>query len=63
MGRRHLEYVLKEFVEHYEEARPHQGLDQRTPSCRPAVTPLAVGRIARQDRLGGLIHQYDRAVA
>ena len=53
-GHRHLGYVLKEFVEHYQEARPHQGLDQRTPSGQPAVTPLAVGRIVRQDRLGGL---------
>lgn len=63
VGRRHLEYELKEFVEHYQEARPHQGLDQRTPSGQPAVTPLAVGRIVRQDRLGGLIHEYDRAAA
>ena len=51
VGRRHLEYVLKEFVEHYQETRP---LDQRTPSGQPAVTPLAVGRVVRQDRLGGL---------
>jgi len=57
------EYVLKEFVEHYHEARPHQGLGQRTPSGQRAVTPLAVGRIVRQDRLGGLIHEYDRPAA
>ena len=63
LGRRHLEYVLQEFVEHYQEARPHQGLDQRTPSGQPTVTPLAAGRIVRQDRLGGLIHEYDRAAA
>ena len=63
VGRRHLEYVLKEFVEHYQAARPHQGLDQRAPSGQPAVTPLAVGRVVRQDRLGGLIHEYDRAAA
>src|SRR5215470_946878 len=29
-GRRHLEYVLRQFVEHYERARPRQGLGQRT---------------------------------
>jgi hypothetical protein len=45
----------KEFVEHYQEPRPQQGLDQRTPSGQPAVTLLAEGRIARQDRLGGLV--------
>src|SRR5215469_8024679 len=39
VGRRHLEYVLGEFVEHYHKARPHQGLGQRTPSGRPAGSP------------------------
>jgi putative transposase len=30
-GRRHLERVLSEFLEHYDQARPHQGLGQRPP--------------------------------
>ena len=30
-GRRHLERVLEEFLEHYHEARPHQGPGQRRP--------------------------------
>ncbi len=38
-GHRHLKYVLKEFVEHYQEARPHRGLDQRTPSGQPHGSP------------------------
>ncbi len=62
-GRRRLQFVLKEFVEHYGKARPHQGLEQRTPSGQPAERPLAAGRIVRQDRLGGLIPEYDRAAA
>ena len=32
--RRHLEYVLRELVEQYKEARQHQWLDQRTPRRR-----------------------------
>ncbi len=52
-GRRHLEYVLSEFTEHYQEARPHQGLGQRTPRGEPAVAPVPAGRILRSDRLGG----------
>ena len=61
VGRRHLETVLNEFVEHYDKARPHQGLGQRTPGGEP---PLAGdGPILRQDRLGGLIHEYERAAA
>jgi putative transposase len=61
LGRRHLEYVLSQFVEHYQEARPHQGLGQRTPSGASAAG--AGGRIGRRDRLGGLIHEYERAAA
>ena len=57
---RHLEYVLSEFVEHYQEARPHQGLGQRTPSGE-APAPVPAGRIIRRDRLGGLIHGQRRA--
>jgi putative transposase len=38
-GRRDLARVLSEFLEHYNQARPHQGLGQRSP-CRPTdVTP------------------------
>ncbi|HZI73966.1 MAG TPA: integrase core domain-containing protein, partial [Gemmatimonadales bacterium] len=39
---RHLEAVLKEFLVHYHQARPHQGLDQRCPDPVPAVIPLPV---------------------
>jgi len=51
--------VIKEFLAHYHQARPHQGLDQRCPDPNPAVLQLPVGgRIIRQDRLGGLLHEY-----
>ncbi len=60
-GRHHLTRVLEEFIEHYHEARPHQGLGQRRP-CEPAdVTPPTYHRVERCDRLGGLIHEYRRA--
>jgi Integrase core domain len=32
LGRRHLETVLAEYVEHYNAHRPHRSLDQRAPS-------------------------------
>ena len=60
-GRHHLARVLDEFIEHYHEARPHQGLGQRRP-CEPAeVNPGTYGRVERRDRLGGLLHEYRRA--
>ena len=60
-GRGHLERVLGVFIEHYNHARPHQGLEQRRP-CEPAhVIPLSAGRVERRDRLGGVLHEYFRA--
>jgi putative transposase len=60
-GRRHMEEVLAVFIDHYNCARPHQGIDQRRP-CEPVNrVPLPTGRIERRDRLGGVIHEYNRA--
>jgi len=62
LGRRHLEAVLAEYVDHYNGHRPHRSLDQRCPS---AVTEMMVPitgpdspLIRRTDVLGGLIHEY-----
>jgi hypothetical protein len=43
-GCRHVEHVLNEFVEHYGEARPHQGLEQRMPRRRNRSLPWRLGR-------------------
>jgi transposase InsO family protein len=62
LGRRHLEGVLAEYVEHYNSHRPHRSLGQRAPSVpdtTPAlVTDVDLARLRRTDRLGGLIHEY-----
>jgi putative transposase len=62
-GRRHLNDVLRIYVEHYNRARPHRGLDLTIPdSPSPAVDePAHLSAIARRDRLAGLIHEYERA--
>ncbi|MDA8315205.1 MAG: transposase [Actinomycetota bacterium] len=62
LGRRHLDAVLAEYVEHYNAHRPHRSLDQRAPSTLDA-TPAPIddidpARVRRTDRLGGLIHEY-----
>jgi len=51
--------VIKEFLVHYHQARPHQGLNQRCPDPGPALVPLPMGggKIVRHDRLGGLLHE------
>ncbi len=59
-GRRHLERVLKAYVDHYVKERPHRGLGlaapagDRTSQVRGTIrTP-----VNRRDVLGGLIHEY-----
>jgi putative transposase len=59
-GRRHLDRVLRSYVSHYTEQRPHRGLDLATPRGR-ASSParhMERRRIERRDVLGGLIHEY-----
>jgi putative transposase len=63
LGRRHLERVLQTYTAHYNEARPHRGLDLKTPEPRPDSLPSpALGeRVRRHDLFGGLIHEYELA--
>jgi putative transposase len=61
---RHLLGVLGEFVEHYNEHRPHQSRDQRPPETtdtRPAIADLASARVRRRKILNGLISKYSQA--
>ena len=56
---RQLDHVLRAYVEHYNRARPHRGLELEVPEG--SVTQLSAGRVERHDVLGGLIHEYRRA--
>ena len=63
-GQRHLEHVLREFIEHYHEERPHQGIEQRVPRPRKPMGVIAEGGpVLRRDRLGGVLHEYFRQAA
>jgi transposase InsO family protein len=59
LGCRQLRSVLAEYANHYNGHRPHRALGQAPPlgPAEPAVI-LPGGRVARRDRLGGLIHEY-----
>ena len=56
-GERHLEYVIREYMEHYHTERPHQGIDNEI--IEPP--PQGEGEILCQERLGGLLKSYRRA--
>src|SRR5438876_200178 len=59
-NRRHLERVLSAYVDHYNRARPHRGIDLEIPVA-PNELPQPTGPIERVDVFGGLIHEYHRA--
>ena len=61
-GRRHLETVVAEYVDHYNSHRPHRSLAQ-APPLGPAQPPVAIagGRVLRRDRLGGMVGEYSQA--
>ena len=74
MNARHLERLLRHYVEHYNHHRPHQGICQQVPvigsghrlalaapsSPTPDNGQRSSARILRRDCLGGLIHEYER---
>jgi putative transposase len=63
VNRRHLERVLRIFVDHYNAQRPHRALKLLPPQRVEPPPPTTVGEIRRHDRLCGLIHEYYRAAA
>jgi transposase InsO family protein len=60
LNRRHLERVLTVWFKHYNQARPHRGLDLQTPIARSDPV-LMSGPVTCDERLGGLLREYSRA--
>ena len=63
LNRRHLEVVLRTYVDHYNRERPHRALELRPPELGERQERPPDGEIHRRDRLGGLIHEYYQAAA
>ena len=63
VNRRHLEHVLRVFVDHYNAHRPHRSLELVPPAAIGSERPLCFSsrEVERRDRLGGLIHEYSHA--
>jgi putative transposase len=66
LGRRHLLRLLRGYVRHYNEQRPHRGLALAVPEpeAREQTSPQVNPRpVRRRDVLGGLIHEYHEDAA
>ena len=62
LGPGHLDRVLRIYVEHYNQKRPHRGLRLLAPeSAAPVEEVDSVPDVQRRDLLGGLIHEYESA--
>jgi hypothetical protein len=63
MGRGHLAQVLRIYVQHYNQHRPHRalGLEAPDPPTELNVAKDRQGKVCRRDLLGGLLHEYQRA--
>jgi putative transposase len=65
LGESHLRYLLGQYLGHYHQERPHQGLDNVPPdgsSRAEEAGPLsAAAEVRCQERLGGLLKHYYRA--
>ncbi len=57
----HLHYVMHEYTEFFNTARPHQGLDQQIPV--PMMTHKSIGPVGCRTVLGGILHDYYRDAA
>ncbi len=68
-NRRQLERVLRIYVRHYNEQRPHRALDlcapdpSRSPPAPSGRPVSSTASVQRRDLLGGLIHEYEPAAA
>jgi transposase InsO family protein len=60
-GEGHLRKAVREFVHHYHEERPHQGLDNEL--IAPQTTVIGSGQMMCRERLGGLLKFYYREAA
>jgi transposase InsO family protein len=60
LGEAHLRELVREYVTHYHEERPHQSLSGRLIA---ASTDRGRGSLARRQRLGGLLNHYYREAA
>jgi hypothetical protein len=64
VNERHLQRALTAFADHYNSHRPHRSLKLAPPNGRPPIETWSGTQpivLKRRDRLGGVLHEYERA--
>lgn len=62
-GESSLRRALREYAEHYNAERPHQGVGNRVLQVRYAPRSTAIDEVQSHDRLGGLLRHYRASAA
>ncbi|GGZ04044.1 transposase [Streptomyces poonensis] len=60
-NRGHTERILRDYAEHFNAHRPHQGRNQHAPHDDPGVVPLPAPRVERRQAVACLISEYRQA--
>ncbi len=62
-NQRQLERLVRDYIDHHNQHRPHQSLGQRPPTAldEPPDVPPATVTVLRTSRCDGLIHEYRNA--
>jgi putative transposase len=62
-GEKHPRHCISEFLTHYHQERPHQGLGNRPLGQEGSPEPVTprLEEVVREERLGGLLSHYRRA--
>jgi len=60
LGEHHLDLAIREYVQHYNTERNHQGIENKLIS---GADPLPRGKIVSNERLGGMLNFYHRKAA
>ena len=63
LGERHLREVVREYVEHYNTERNHQGIGNVIPMPARGAGEAGETPVVRRKRLGGLLSYYQREAA
>jgi putative transposase len=66
LGRRHLVRLLRAYVRHYNQQRPHHSLALAVPEARGqdrGSMPVRPRDVRRRDVPGGLLHEYHAVAA
>jgi putative transposase len=65
-GERHLRYLIDQYVIHFNEERPHQGLNNPIPLVAeppPETVQVEPHEVVCRCRLGGVLKHYQRKAA